>query len=193
MRSFIFGLLVGGLAVHLWHRANRSRSSRPVTPRVHVEPSATSSEPRAHLYSPATIASSAPTNAAPGYQPACLDECSRELQALAEQVFEKTASLAGQTMSQKGNDGYSFRSEGGGTAARIIIYQRHHGTETGPFPMLHDGVYVLLRTRASAPNTLGIAPRHEERFNYRRVNEINLDDVAREIADVLHAADVVLK
>jgi hypothetical protein len=191
MRSFILGLLVGGFAVHLWHRANRSRTSRPVTPRVRIEPSATTSEPRAELHSSATIASAATTNASPGYQPASLDECSQELRVLAEQLFAKTASLAGQTMCQKENDGYRFRSESAGTAARIIIYQRHHGTETGPFPMLHDGVYVLLRTRASAPNTLGIGMRQEERFNYRRVNEINLDDVAREIADLLHVAKVV--
>jgi hypothetical protein len=193
VRSFILGLLVGGLAVHLWHRANRSRSSRIGSTRASVGPPQASFESRAESYSPAIVASAAPASGAASYQPACLDEYSPELQGLAEHLFEQTASLAGLAMSQKGKDGYSFLWERGGTAARVVIYQRRHGNETGAFPMLQDGVYVLLRTRASAPNTLGIAPSHEERFNYRRVSDINLEDVAHEIADVLHAADVVLK
>jgi hypothetical protein len=86
---------------------------------------------------------------------------------------------------------YSILAKSSGeTVAKIIIYQRGLGRENGAWPVLEDGVYVLVRANGETEPliwqaetirsagagqpfdsdlTIGIAPKHERRFAYFRI------------------------
>jgi hypothetical protein len=91
------------------------------------------------------------------------------------------------------------------TVAKLVIYQRGVGVECGSFPVLNDGVYVLIRvdgaasTRIWVPEmtdlvfpqffalvsqhvTLGVAPMHYKRFAYFRVESA----LRADLADLYH-------
>lgn len=84
----------------------------------------------------------------------------------------------------------------GETVAKIVIYQRGLGRENGIWPVLDDGVYVLVRTGGEVepliwqagtirsagfgqipdPDvTIGIAPKHARRFAYFRIADPSAD------------------
>ena len=198
MRSFILGLMVGGVAGYLWQsRRMRSSTLKQQVPelgllmadsleRVAESPQVTEAVPAAAGSQPAALESGY-TVRMPSYQTAPLADYRPEYQAVAEELFEKTVALIGRPAAEKSQGSYSFLTKGGSIAGRIIIYEHGRGRENGPFPMLQESVYLLLRTRRSAPNTLGIAPKEEERFHYRRVDPADLNAVAQDIADVLQA------
>jgi hypothetical protein len=197
MRKFLLGLIVGGVVVYLWQKGKMSsaltasktpQSSLPQSNALEAEAGnlkcAESAVANLNLRSQESEVAHN-VSGFPSYQTAPLVEYSPEFQALAEELFGKTAALVGGGTSEKHKGSYSFHARNGNTAAKIIIYERRRGKENGAFPMLQDGIYVLLRTQRSAPNTLGIAPKHEERFYYRRVSAADLDGAAHDIADVL--------
>lgn len=193
MRRFILGLALGVLAVYLWERGRgrlQRNSELPDTRVPEPDPSTQSVSEAAEIVDsgsePAPMEYS--RSSGPSYQTAPLAEYGPQHQALAEQLFDAAGRLVGRRVSKKCEGSYSFLSKTGSTAAKIIIYERQHGKQNGAFPMLQNGVYVLLRTQGSAPNTLGVAPKHEERFYYRRVNETDLDGAAEEIAEIVDAA-----
>ena len=189
MRKFILGLIAGGIAAYLWRHRQLSRTPHPTTPTPGV-PEPDSANPRIAGPVPETSESQQVlefrhADRAPSYQTAPLVDYRSEYQTIAEDLFNKTVALVGSRPSEKHEGSYRFLAKGGSTAAKIIIYERHQGRENGVFPMLPEGVYLLLRAQRSAPNTLGVTPQHEERFHYRRVHSADLDAAAEEIADVL--------
>lgn len=207
MRKFFLGLIVGGVAVYLWQlrkagsgpmRANVAAPVKAPESSLHgskaSEPEAGKPKATPDAVGNSNLRSQVPEVARnvsgfPSYQTAPLVEYRPEFQALAEELFGKTAALVGGGASEKHKGSYSFRARNGSTAAKVIIYERQRGKENGAFPMLQDGIYVLLRTQRSVPNTLGVAPEHEERFYYRRVSAADLDGAAHDIADVLQAGE----
>lgn len=97
-----------------------------------------------------------------------------------------------------------FANSSDETAAKIVTYQRGLGRKNGVWPDLADGVSVLVRCNRAAGRaiwdadilrsspyrqrldpgqTLGIAPRHDERFAYFRLgSEDDLEGVAALLA-----------
>ena len=198
MRKFIFGLLVGGIAVLLWQRrrmrAGRRRQQMPESVRPRATPpesgvkNAQVEEPvSAPVSSQPDAVEVRPTGHLPGYETAPLSDYRPEFQTVAEELFQKAVALIGREAAEKCAGSYSFLAKRGTTAAKIIIYERGRGREIGAFPMLRESVYILLRTQQTAQKTLGIAPKEEERFHYLRVDPADLDAAAQDIADVLHA------
>ncbi|MFB3814078.1 MAG: hypothetical protein ACE14L_08190 [Terriglobales bacterium] len=186
MRNFILGLIVGGFAVHLWHK----RAARPRGTVVRM-PSVAVARPKAEpSKTEVSVTELRPSAGAPSYETAPLTEYSPEYQALAEQLFNAAATLVGAAACEKHAGSCSFFTAERTTAAKIIIYERRRGKEYGAFPMLQDGVYLLLRTQRPAPTTLGVAPRQDERFHYRRVNAVEIEAAAQEIADVLRVGGI---
>jgi hypothetical protein len=57
------------------------------------------------------------------------------------------------------------------TAAKIVIYEAGKGKINGHDPQLGDGVYVLVRVHGTTARTIGVAPRHHERFAYFRLHD----------------------
>ncbi len=189
MRNFILGLIVGGIAVYLWDRRSRAVNlSKPRVPGAwHPLVVESAEEPRAvppALDLPSEMAKPRAQDA-PSYQTVPLEEYGAEHQALARELFDAAASLTGSRSAERHKGSYSFLGKDGSTRAKIIIYERHRGEENGAFPMLQDGVYVLLRTFPSTPNTLGVAPKHQERFLYRKLETTDVSTAAQEIADVV--------
>jgi hypothetical protein len=126
----------------------------------------------------------------PSYQTAPLTHYNASFRKQADAIFEEMRALIGQRAKRyKGS--YSILAKtSADTVAKIIIYQRGLGRENGVWPVLEDGVYVLVRTDGEAepmiwqaetirsaglgrpldPDvTIGIAPRHERRFAYLRI------------------------
>jgi hypothetical protein len=192
MRNFILGLVAGGLAGYLW-QTRRMRRQIPSSrlpdpngfPSTGGKTQAVEPLPSPDATRPAATTISA--GRAPSYQAAPLAEYAAQYQALAEDLFAKTIALVGKQAGEKQPDRYRFLEKSGTAAAKIVIYQRNRGQEAGAFPMLQDGVYLLLRTHRSAPNTLTLAPNLYERFHYRRVDLMDLDDAAQQVADLLQA------
>ena len=131
-----------------------------------------------------------PVSSGPSYQTAPLTHYDASFRKQADAVFEEMRALFGRRAKRyKGS--YSILAKTTAeTVAKIIIYQRGLGRENGAWPVLEDGVYVLVRTNGEAepliwqaetlrsagfgrpldPDvTLGIAPRHERRFAYLRI------------------------
>ena len=139
----------------------------------------------------------------PSYQTAPLSEYSSVLRIRAEELFEIVSQQIGR-MSKRYKGSFSiFSNSSNETAAKIVIYQRGLGRENGNWPPLADGIYVLVRCNGGAgraiwngdllrssgyherldpERTLGIAPKHHERFAYFR---LEAEDEIRAIADLL--------
>ena len=57
-----------------------------------------------------------------------------------------------------------------------MIYETAKGKINGNDPLLSDGIYVLVRTKADEngrTRTIGVAPKHDERFAYFRLTMDN--------------------
>lgn len=139
----------------------------------------------------------------PSYQTAPLTEYSSRLLRRAEELFEIVDQQIGQRAKRyKGSFTIGAQSSSE-TAAKIVIYRRGLGRENGAWPSLADGIYILVRCnggvgraiwdsgllRSSAYNqrldpgqTLGIAPKHHERFAYFRLES---EDETRAVAELL--------
>jgi hypothetical protein len=71
------------------------------------------------------------------------------------------------------------------TAAKIVIHEDGKGKVNGSDPFLVDGVCVLIRVQnADAQRTIGVAPKHDERFAYFRLAD---DQTLEEMADFMAA------
>lgn len=124
------------------------------------------------------------------YQTAPLGQYSRRWRELAEELFVLLSTdVPGKSRRYKGS--YSILgSSSAETAAKIIIYEKGIG-KTNQLPLMDDGVYVLIRTNGSVgesiwradssffspvfrgrlkrEKTIGVAPKHAERFSYFRI------------------------
>jgi hypothetical protein len=132
---------------------------------------------------------------APSYQTAPLEEYHSTWRVFAREIFASVQACVGRSRARAYKGSFSVLSRDNSyTAAKIIIYHTGLGKANGDWPPLSDGVYVLLRAdrgpkelQAGASTlfdpclTLGIAPKHQERFYYFRVPDSGLDDAARVI------------
>jgi hypothetical protein len=120
------------------------------------------------------------------YQTAVLAEYSAGFQEVALAIAETVERrICGKLARHKGS--YSILPQTSEqTAAKVILYEPHLGKQNGEhFPLVHPGVYVLVRrngeigqriwaTARLLPNLLerceieeiGIAPKHDERFRF---------------------------
>ncbi|HWR51215.1 MAG TPA: hypothetical protein VN428_08920 [Bryobacteraceae bacterium] len=123
---------------------------------------------------------------APSYQSAPLIDYSPVLQRRAEDLFGRIVQHVGPVKALRYKGSYSvISSSGDHTAAKIVIVEDGKGKVNGDSPPLCEGVYVLIRTQPSKARrrTIGLAPKHEERFAYFRfVDGLDLDEVAAFIA-----------
>ncbi len=126
----------------------------------------------------------------PSYQTAPLIEYSAFLRHRVEELFDViTRKIGSKARRYKGSFSV-FGNRSKETAAKIVIYQRGLGRENGTWPAISDGVYILVRCngavgraiwdadmlrsnpfhqRLNRNQTLGIAPKHRERFAYFRL------------------------
>jgi hypothetical protein len=192
VKGFIIGIFLAGFVVYLWRRgANTPHRPLPhgdegsgAYPKVAsaapvpAVPTYTGNIPPPYNFGHAALAS---------YQTAPLLHYRQEFQQLAAELFRKTSLLLNKRVSIEYKGSYSFVL--GATVAKIIIYQHRLGRENGYFPQLQDGVYVLLRTTGSGVNTIGVAPKHNERFTYFKANASALGDDAKRI--VLHVERIM--
>ncbi len=122
------------------------------------------------------------------YQTAPLTQYSDRFRDVAEELFHLVEARIDRGRGKRFKGSYSvIASTSSETAAKIIIYERHRGKRNGDWPPLCYGVYVLIRSNgrvgeeiwnntsfdfqkyfplAASYNTIGVAPKHEERFVY---------------------------
>lgn len=152
---------------------------------------------------PALEARNADPPRAPSYQTAPLAAYSKELSERAEGLFETVQQRLGQRARKCKGSFSVYANSSSETSAKIVIYQHGLGRRSGEWPALADGIYILIRCDGMAgrriwqgelpgssayrhrldPNkTLGIAPKHQERFAYFRFEP---GDAASDIADLL--------
>jgi len=124
------------------------------------------------------------------YQTAPLAAYTAKHRQVAEDLYNKIAQLGARTKRYKGS--YSISGKlSQETAAKVVICEEGKGKANGGLDLL-SGVYALVRangvagernsamlaengllTALSADGTIGVAPRHEERFRYIRVDDTN--------------------
>jgi hypothetical protein len=126
------------------------------------------------------------------YQTAPLGQYSATLTARAAALFHNVAQRLGTARAKQHKGSFSvLAGSRQTTAAKILIYETGRGKMNGTDPLLRDGIYVLIRTGASensATRTLGIAPKHDERFAYFRLGDgQDLEEVANFIAACANA------
>jgi hypothetical protein len=121
------------------------------------------------------------------YQTAPLGAYSPAFQWRASDLFQRVEKRLGSSRVTEYKGSYSiFAITSSATAAKIVIYESGKGKMNGFDPTLADGVYILIRTARTQGNrtrTLGIAPKHAERFGYfRLMDDQSLDEMADSIA-----------
>ncbi len=101
-------------------------------------------------------------------------------------VFERT----GPTGSREQKGSFSiFAQSSDATAAKIVVDEEGKGKIKAPTPRLEDGVYVLIRVPSNAAGrTIGVAPKHDERFAYFRMAPDQIGEI-RCISEVNHVDD----
>ena len=132
-------------------------------------------------------------DADPSYQTAPLEDYRASLRAQSAALFDEIKkSVDHRAVLRDGS--YSVESKRHVIAAKIVMYQRGLASakESGAFPALQDGIYVLVRTEGRAGTaiwnsgivqdlgfaqrlnrdaTVGIAPNHKKRFAYFEVTD----------------------
>ncbi len=119
----------------------------------------------------------------PSYQPAPLTEYSWAHRQLAQDIFQRACSELGseQVKAYKGSYSFFFKNDKS-TAAKIIIFEVGRGKANGNWPELAGGVYVLVRVSGRiAGETIGVAPKHSERFTYFRASEETVETAVETI------------
>lgn len=119
------------------------------------------------------------------YQTAPLVEYNSALRQRASELFRRIGDLIGRSRVKEYKGSFSiFAASTDATAAKLVIYEAGKGRMNGPDIVLADGVYILVRAPDTATTlTIGIAPKHHERFAYfRLVPEQNLSEMAAFIA-----------
>jgi hypothetical protein len=142
--------------------------------------------------------------AEPSYQTVPLADYSLEWQTLATELFNSVSPRVGSTKAKEYRGSFSvLAGSGSGTAVKILIYQSNKGKTCGTWPDIPDGVYVLIRAKGTISEaiwstlagrlnlieeidrnkTIGIAPKHSERFAYFRLaSTSNLEEISTLIA-----------
>ena len=141
----------------------------------------------------------------PSYQTVPLEMYSPEHQRLADRLYQRVRDIVGSDQPKPHKGSYSIvASTSSATAAKIIIYESGKGKTNGNWPDLQDGVYALIRANdelgdriwnellpprlpaeldhATRARAIGVAPSHSEQFAYIRVNDANLEAIARYVA-----------
>ena len=124
------------------------------------------------------------------YQTAPLLDYAAPLRERAAELFRRVYPRTGPTGSREYKGSFSiFAQSSDATAAKIVVYQEGKGKINGTDPLLEDGVYVLIRVPSNAAGrTIGVAPKHDERFAYFRLApDQNLDQMADFIATAARA------
>ncbi len=106
-----------------------------------------------------------------------------EFRDMAERIFSTAAAklLPRQAWRWKGSYSF-FRLDSNETVAKIIIYEHGVGKTNRDWPINDNGVYVLFRIHGDSDKpTIGVAPKHDEQFTYRRVAEADITATARDI------------
>jgi len=117
------------------------------------------------------------------YQTAPLADYARVLYTRAAGLFQAVEECVGPRARQYKGSYSVFAASSVATAAKIVIYEAGKGKINGLDPQLADGVYVLIRLHGGQGRTLGIAPKHHERFAYFRLHEgQSLEEVGEFIA-----------
>jgi hypothetical protein len=143
------------------------------------------------------------SRAEPSYQTVSLTKYDGALRERAEEVFGSVSEQLGLKAKRYKGSFSVFSKLSNETVAKIVIYQHGLGRENGEWPSLSDGVYVLVRRNGGAwratwegnllrssalyerlnpERTLGIAPKHAERFAYFRLEP---QDEIQSVADLL--------
>jgi hypothetical protein len=130
------------------------------------------------------------TSADLSYQTAPLVDYPEHLRERAEELFDAVQKRV-RSRAKKHKGSYSvFTNSCSETVAKIVLYKRGLGREFGRWCGLADGIYILVRRNGSTGralwktdlllshahtkrldtnHTIGIAPKHNERFNYFRL------------------------
>jgi hypothetical protein len=127
---------------------------------------------------------------ATSYQTAPLLDYAVALRERAAELFRLVSERTGPTGSREYKGSFSiFAQSSDATAAKIVVYEEGKGKINGTDPLLEDGVYVLIRVPSNASGrTIGVAPKHDERFAYFRLApDQNLDRMADFIATCARA------
>jgi hypothetical protein len=144
------------------------------------------------------------------YQTAPLTEYLSSFQKRALELFSKIKQRLGEGNAKASKGSFSIVSSAGHhTVAKIIIYENGLGKANGDLRDLSDGVYLLVRAsgpvgdriwnsevaglgRMERARTIGIAPKHAERFAFALVSEQDDDEeIAGIMQDCVKAADFV--
>lgn len=127
---------------------------------------------------------------ATSYQTAPLGDYAVALRERAAELFRRISERTGRAGSKEYKGSFSiFAQSSDATAAKIVVYEEGKGRINGTAPMLEDGVYVLIRVPSNAAGrTIGVAPKHDERFAYFRLaSDQNLDQMADFVATCARA------
>jgi hypothetical protein len=117
------------------------------------------------------------------YQTAPLTSYGKQHQDFAEKLYNALSPRLGLQLSKKYKGSYSFfLKEAGPTSAKIIIYEDGKGKTNGEWPIYRDGVYLLLRCDRNEKGTIGVAPKHSERFRFIPVALERLEEAAKYVA-----------
>jgi hypothetical protein len=117
------------------------------------------------------------------YQTAPLVEYDPELRARAAALFRLVTERTGPSRVKQFTGSYSiFAASSDATAAKIVIYESGKGKINGFDPQLASGIYILIRVHGTTGRTIGVAPKHHERFAYFRLHE---SQALEEMADFI--------
>lgn len=128
---------------------------------------------------------SLPPLPATSYQTAPLVDYTVALRERAADLFRRVSDRLGPAKAKEYKGSFSFFAQSSdATAAKVVVFEAGKGKINGTDPLLEDGVYVLIRVPShSHGRTIGVAPRHDERFAYFRLApDQNLDGMADFIA-----------
>jgi hypothetical protein len=109
----------------------------------------------------------------PSYQTAPLTDYSSVLRNRASDLFQQVSQRVGTGRARRYKGSFSIIEDTGqATAAKIMLYEDGKGKINGDDPGLSDGVSLLIRAWGRAKSrtrTIGVAPKHSERFAYFRL------------------------
>jgi hypothetical protein len=115
------------------------------------------------------------------YQTVPINEYSAELKERAARLFSLVQQRLGPRRVREHKGSFSVFAHGSqATAAKIVLYEQGKGKINGFDPELEDGIYILVRVPGgSNVRTIGVAPKHDERFAFFRLaDDQNLDEMA---------------
>lgn len=123
---------------------------------------------------------------ATSYQTGPLSDYTAALRERAADLFRRVSERVGSSKAREYKGSFSiFAQSNDSTAAKVLVFEAGKGKINGADPQMEDGVYVLIRVPSHSlrGRTIGVAPKHDERFAYFRVApDQNLEEMANFIA-----------